>query len=64
MNLSSGHVSTIAGNTTGIGSSLNNGHADGAGGVTSFDGPSGIAIDGASTFAVVVRKLDETAREM
>lgn len=48
-------VSTVAGNVSGAVTLTNTGHADGVGTAASFNNPFGIAMDGAGTFAVVVR---------
>ena len=49
-------MTTLAGNValTG-GPPTNTGHADGVGSVASFSYPYGLAMDGAGTFAIVVR---------
>lgn len=49
------YITTLAGNTSGAVGIDNNGHADGLGTATSFDRPSGVAMDSSGTFAVVVR---------
>ena len=52
VNVTTGLVSTLAGNRNG--GQANPGHADGVGTLASFNSPTGIAVDGAGTFAVVV----------
>lgn len=55
VNLSSGLVTTLAGRTSGTVGSNNNGYADGVGTAAAFHKPTGIIVDGAMTFAVIVR---------
>lgn len=50
VNLTSGLVTTLAGSNI-----QTNGYTNGAGASASFYAPSGIAVDGAGTFAIVVR---------
>lgn len=56
VNASSGLVTTLAGNTSGVVGSNNKGHADGSGTAASFYYPEGVAVDGAGSVAVVVRQ--------
>ena len=55
VNLTSGRVTTLAGNTSGIVGRNNWGHADGMGTLASFYYIFGVAADGAGVVAVVVR---------
>lgn len=57
INLTSGTVTTIAGNVSGAFGVNNYGHADGVGTLASLFHPHGVAIDAAGTFVVVVRVL-------
>ena len=54
INLTSGLVTTLAGDTTSLVGSSNQGHSDGLGSDTSFDAPFGIAMNPLGTFAIVV----------
>lgn len=58
VNLSSGLVTTLAGNyALSTGPPNNFGNADGVGNASSFYNPTGIAMDAAGTVAIIVRGL-------
>jgi len=68
LNLSSGLVTTVAGNTSGAVGSSNLGYADGQGTAVKFYRPSGVTMDAGATFVVisdyfnnVLRRLDLTS---
>ena len=62
--LSSGLVTTIAGNLSGTVGTNNFGHADGANTAASFYHPHCIAVDGNGTFAIVVRLMNENYKDV
>jgi len=57
VDLTSGLVTTLAGNVSGTVGSDNKGYADGQGSAASFYSPIGVAVDSAGTFAIVVRSM-------
>ena len=56
VNLSSGLVTTLAGNTSGTVGMNNRGSANGVGTAASFFYPTGVCVDAAGTVAIVVRE--------
>jgi len=63
VNLSSGLVTTLAGSLSGTVGSDNKGYADGQGTAASFYNPTGVAVDSAATFVVVVRSREMRGSE-
>ena len=59
VNLTTGTVTTLAGNPATAPYPGNYGHADGAGTVASFFYPYAVAMDSAGTFAIVVCLMSE-----
>lgn len=57
INLTSGRVTTLAGNLSAIVGLNNNGRADGVGTLASFSSPSGVALDAAGVTAVIVSRV-------